>query len=88
MHRGMPYVICDTDGRPVTPTEAKTIIAQQWTVPTDVRARRRSKKAGKAPQQVLTAHAKSDAPGVDRRGDLPRSASSPPATDHVNQRTA
>ena len=49
MNRQMPYVICDTDGRPVTPDEAKAIIAEHWTVPPDVRARRRSKK-GKAPQ--------------------------------------
>ena len=64
MHRGMPYVICDTDGRPVDPDEAKTIIAQHWTVPADVRARRRSKKAGKAPQTVRT--------GQRLRGDLPQ----------------
>jgi transposase len=64
MHRGMPYVICDTDGRPVTPAEAKAIIAEHWTVPADVRARRRSKKTGKAPQTTRTErHA---------RGDLPR----------------
>jgi hypothetical protein len=43
MTRGMPYVICDTDGRPVEPDEAKAIIAQHWTVRTEVRARRRSK---------------------------------------------
>jgi transposase len=59
MRRQMPYVICDTDGRPVTPTEAKAIIAGQWTVPVEVRARRRNKKMGKAPQQVLEAHEKS-----------------------------
>ncbi len=64
MHRGMPYVICDTDGRPVDPDEAKAIIAAHWTVPADVRARRRSKKAGKAPQTVRT--------GQRLRGDLPR----------------
>ena len=64
MHRQMPYVICDTDGRPVDPDEAKTIIAQHWTVPADVRARRRSKKAGKAPQTVRT--------GQRLRGDLPQ----------------
>ena len=51
MDRGMPYVICDTDGRPVTPAEAKAIIAEHWTVPADVRARRRSKKVGKAPNK-------------------------------------
>jgi hypothetical protein len=70
MSRGMPYVICNTDGRPVDPDEAKAIIAQHWTVPADVRARRRSKKMGKAPQQVLTAQVKSR-PKADRRGDLP-----------------
>jgi Transposase IS116/IS110/IS902 family len=53
MRRGTPYVICDTDGRPVTPDQAKTIIAERWTVPPEVRARRRSKKTGKAPQKVL-----------------------------------
>jgi hypothetical protein len=64
MHRGMPYVICDTDGRPVDPDEAKAIIAEHWTVPADVRARRRSKKAGKAPQTVRA--------GQRLRGDLSR----------------
>ena len=88
MHRGMPYVICDIDGTPVTPPEAKTIIAQQWTIPADVRARRRSKKMGKAPQQVLEAHVKSDARRVDKRGDLPHPPSSQPAATKVKQRTA
>ncbi len=64
MHRGMPYVICDTDGHPVDPDEAKVIIAEHWTVPADVRARRRSRKAGKAPQTVRT--------GQPLRGDLPQ----------------
>lgn len=61
MDRGMPYVVCDTDAVPVTPTQAKQIIAERWTVPEEVRRRRRSKKAGtkagKVPQQVLTGHA-------------------------------
>jgi transposase len=60
MRRGMPYVICDTDGTPVTPQEAKKIIAEQWTVPPEIRSRRRSKKVGKAPQQAITGHAKPD----------------------------
>lgn len=88
MTRGTPYVICDTDGRPVTTAEAKAIIAQRWTVPPEVRARRRSKKAGKAPQRVLVAHKKSSARGADRRGDLPQPASSPPRTEHVNRQSA
>jgi transposase len=56
MDRGRPSVICDTDGTPVTPAQAKAIIAECWTVPEEVRCRRRSKKKGKAPQQVLTGH--------------------------------
>jgi transposase len=55
MDRGTPYVVCDTDGTPVTPAQAKAIIAQHWTVPEEVRRRRRSRK-GKAPQQVLHGH--------------------------------
>lgn len=51
MRRGTPYVICDTDGHPVTAGQAKAIIAQRWTVPPEVRARRRSKKTGKAPKK-------------------------------------
>ena len=76
MHRGMPYVLCDTDGDPVTRAEAMTIIAERWTVPAGVRARRRSKKAGKAPQQALAGQVRSDARGADKRGDLPRPPSS------------
>ena len=68
LRRGMPYVICDTDSTPVDPTAAKAIIAERWTVPAAVRARRRSRKnpgtskAGKAPHGVLAGH-RSDAPG-------------------------
>jgi transposase len=87
MDRGMPYVICDTDGRPVTPAEAKTIIADQWTVPNDVRARRRSKK-GKAPQKVLAGHSKPHAQGAGKRGDLPRPASSTATRHPVNPTNA
>jgi hypothetical protein len=80
MNRGMPYVVCDIDGQPVDPTQAKVIIAERWTVPAEVRARRRSKKAGKAPQTVHT--------GQPTRGDLPRPRSSAAPADHVNRRTA
>jgi Transposase IS116/IS110/IS902 family len=47
MNRGMPYVLCDTDGTAVTAEQAKQIIADHWTVPQQVRRRRRHKK-GKA----------------------------------------
>jgi len=88
MNRGMPYVICDTDGRPVTAAEAKMIIAEQWAIPAEVRARRRSRKMGKAPQQVLEAHVKSDSRRVDKRGDLPQRPSSRRPATNVKQRTA
>ena len=88
MRRQMPYVICDTDGRPVTPAEAKAIIARDWTVTAETRARRRSKKAGKAPQQVLEAQVRSHAKDVDKRGDLPHPTSSTTTQAHVNRRTA
>jgi transposase len=65
MDRGTPYVVCDTDGTPVTPAQAKAIIADHWTVPEQVRRRRRSRK-GKAPQQVLTGHV-TGAQGATRR---------------------
>jgi transposase len=69
MRRGTPYVICDTDGRPVTAQQASAIIAERWTVPPEVRARRRSKKTGKAPQKVLQ--------GQCTRGSLPRGTTPP-----------
>jgi Transposase IS116/IS110/IS902 family len=69
MRRGRSYVICDTDGLPVTAEVAKAIIAEHWTVPPEVRARRRSKKTGKAPHKVLE--------GQHERGDLPRGTTPP-----------
>jgi len=78
MNRGMPYVICDTDGTPVAAHEAAAIIAQRWTVPADVRGRRRNKK-GKAPQAISTRR--------HQRGDLPRDASSTNDRDLVNTST-
>jgi transposase len=82
MRRGMPYVICDTQGRPVTPDEAQAIIAEHYTVPAEVRARRRSKKTttGKAPQAART--------GRQERGDLPHQPSFTATPDQVNRRTA
>jgi transposase len=85
MDRGMPYVICDTDNRPVEPGEAKEIIAEHWTVPADVRARRRSKKVGKAPKNVLAGRSKPSAHGAGERGDLPHPASSTAGSTDVNQ---
>jgi transposase len=57
LERQTPYVVCDLDGRPVTPDQAKQLIAERYTVPEDIRRRRRAKKTGKAPHQVLEGHA-------------------------------
>jgi transposase len=80
MNRQMPYVICDTNGRAVDAHQAKTIITEHWTVPPEVRARRRSKKTGKAPQTVPTR--------PPARGDLPHPRSSVAPPGRVNQRPA
>jgi hypothetical protein len=94
--RQMPYVICDTDHTPLDRATAKKIIAERWTVPAEVRARRRSRKtprprpgrAGKAPQQVHTGHDKPDTRRVGRRGDLPHRPSSAPGPSPVNRAAA
>jgi transposase len=80
MNRRMPYVICDLDNTPVTPEQAKQIIVEQWTVPDEVRRRRRSRKtaAGKAPQQALTGH-EPDARGVETRRPSPHRSSTNPS---------
>ncbi len=79
MNRGTPYVISDNNGNPVTAEQARQIIADKWTVPEDVRKRRRSRKiAGKAPQAATTGpRRRGDPPRPDRRGPA-RSQSSPP----------
>jgi transposase len=50
MRRNSPYVLRDLTGQPITPEQAKQLIAEQLTVSEEVRARRRSRKVGKAPQ--------------------------------------
>jgi hypothetical protein len=80
MSRGTPYVICDNNGNPVTPGEAKKIIAEKRAVPEDIRKRRRRRKqAGKAPQPASTR--------PDRRGDPPRPRSSRPRGQAVKPAT-
>jgi len=74
LDRGTPYVICDNNGNQVTAEQARKIIAERWTVPEDVRKRRRSRTmAGNALQAATT--------GPDRRGDPPR----PRSSRHRNQ---
>jgi transposase len=57
--RGEPYVVGDLDGQPVTPEQAKRLIAERFTVTPEVRRRRSSKKAGKAPHMALEAQGES-----------------------------
>lgn len=79
MERGSPYIICDVDGTPVDPAQARAIIAERYTVPAEVRAQRRSRKnRGKAPH---------DASRRPTRGDLPRPASSTSPNGHVKTLT-
>jgi hypothetical protein len=65
LQRGVPYELRDIDDGLVSADEAKVIIAERWTVPEEVRRRRRSRKngtkEGKAPQQVVTRHANASA---------------------------
>ncbi len=78
LNRALPYVVCDTDNTPVTPAQAKQIIAEHWTVPEEVRRRRRSKKTGKAPHQVHQGHVHG-AQGATRRPSPPASLGRQPA---------
>jgi transposase len=39
---GQPYTLRDVDGNPVTPQQARAIIAERYTIPTDLRTRRRT----------------------------------------------
>jgi transposase len=81
LRRGVPYVLRDTDGSPVSPAEAKAIIAERWTVSEEVRRRRRNrKKGGKAPQQVVARHANASATGAATRRPSPQSIVGPELT--------
>ena len=72
LRRGRPYVLRDLDGTEVSVAEGKAIVAEHFTVPEDVRRRRRTRKTrGKAPQ-VLEARVESASRRGDKRGDLPR----------------
>jgi hypothetical protein len=51
--RGEPYVLRDLDGAPVTPEQARRIIAERYAVADEVRLRRRSRKAIGTPRRGL-----------------------------------
>lgn len=53
VQRAEPYVLRDTDGTPVTPEQARAIIAARYTVSDEVRRRRRARNTKKAPHSTL-----------------------------------
>jgi transposase len=84
MDQGRPYVVCDTDGTPCTPAQANQLIAERWTVPEEVRRRRRSRK-GKAlnkssPDMCMALKAQRGDPPPRR----PVLAGDPPASSQPN----
>jgi hypothetical protein len=87
MRRGTPYVLRDIDGTPMTPHQAKAIIAERYTVTDDIRIRRRSKKGGRPLKEFSTEHLKSHAQGMDRtRRPSPRTT--PARSDAPVKQTA
>jgi transposase len=87
MARGEPYIICDLDGRPVTPEQAKRLIAERFTVTPEVRRRRRStKKAGKAPHTALKAQGKSQREAGHEATFPAASLKAPPSTVNLASR--
>ena len=77
MNRGRPYLVCDADNTPIDPVQAQAIIAANWQVPAEVRARRRSKKR-EGPPDSPNRTVEATAQRESRRGDLPRPAWSRP----------
>jgi hypothetical protein len=82
LKRGTAYELRDIDGRPVSAEQAKALIAEHWTVPEEVRQRRRNRKStrGKAPQQVDARHAKAGAAGAAARRPSPEPIVAPAMT--------
>lgn len=82
LKRGTPYELRDVDGRPVTVEEARDIVAEHWTVPEEVRRRRRNRKqaGGKAPQQVAARHANASARSAATRRPSPQPIVAAPLT--------
>lgn len=44
LKRGTPYALRDIGGSPITMAQAKSIILERYTVPEDVRARKRANR--------------------------------------------
>jgi hypothetical protein len=92
MDRGMPDVVCDTDNTPVAPEQAKQTIAERWTVPEEVRRRRRSRttkgkaltKSSQDMQQALKAQRGDPPRGPVLAGGTPTSSHSTNPLDNPN----
>ena len=85
MARGEPYVVCDLEGRPVTTEQAKRLITERFTVPAEVRRRRRSTKGGEGPSHGARGARQVTARSWTR-GDLPHASLTTPS-GIVNQAT-
>jgi hypothetical protein len=80
MRRGRPYVVRDLEGNEVSVAQGKSIVAEHFTVPEEVRRRRRTKKTRVKVPQVLEARVESASRRGDKRGDLPRESASSSAS--------
>jgi len=78
MARGEPYVVCDLEGRPVTTEQAKRLIAEHFTVPAQVRRRRRSTKRRGRPLTWRSRRKASHSAKLDTRRPSPRQPDHPP----------
>jgi transposase len=61
---GKPYILRDVDGTPVTTTQARAIIAERYTIPKDLRARRRTTTAGTGRRSKKSRSASSTGPST------------------------
>jgi transposase len=59
---GQPYILRDLDGTPVTADKARAIIAEHYTIPADLRARRRTLNKGTDRRNKESQHAPSTGP--------------------------
>ena len=52
LRQGIPYELRDTDGRPISDTEGRTIVKERYKIPEDVRAARRSISNARSTQRM------------------------------------
>ena len=80
LNRGTPSVICDNNGNPVTPAEAKKIVADKWTVPEDIaNAAAAARQRGRPLRRTLPGRTgEATLPAPDRHAPAPRQSSPPP----------